>query len=74
MGHKIKMLIEVDFGEDLAFSPDDPESAQRFGQEVLMHQADGGALHLIQEHRNGLSDTVGRVRVLAVHDWPPSNR
>jgi hypothetical protein len=69
MGRKIKMLVEVDCGEDMAFSLDDPESAQWFAQEVLMTQTDDGALYL---HSNTLGDTVGRVRVLVVHDWPPS--
>jgi hypothetical protein len=68
MGHKIKMLVEVGC-EDMAFSLDDPESVQWFCQEVLMNQTDDGALYL---HSNEIGDTVGRVRVLAVHDWPPS--
>ena len=69
MGHKVKMLIEVEC-EDVAFSLDDPDSVQWFGQEVLMNQTEDGALYL---HSNEVGDTVGRVRVLVVHDWPPKN-
>lgn len=68
MSHKLKMLIEVDI-VDAAFSLDDPESAQWFGQEVLMNTTDEGALYL---HSNEIGDTIGRVRVLVVHDWPPA--
>lgn len=67
MGHKVKMLIEVDC-EDCAFSLDDPDSVQRFGQDVLMNPTEDGALYL---HSNEVVGTVGRVRVLVVHDWPP---
>ena len=67
MGHKVKMLIEVDC-ENMAFSLDDPDSVQWFGQDVLMNQTEDGALYL---HSNEVGDTVGRVRVLVVHDWPP---
>lgn len=69
MGHKLKMLIEVEC-EYCAFSLDDHDSVQWFGQEVLMNQTEEGALYL---HSNELGDTVGRVRVLVVHDWPPKN-
>jgi hypothetical protein len=69
MGHKVKMLIEVDC-EDCAFSLSDPDSVRWFGQEVLMNQTEDGALYL---HSNEVGDTVGRVRVLVVHDWPPSS-
>ncbi|MFO0449592.1 MAG: hypothetical protein ACK52I_13200 [Pseudomonadota bacterium] len=64
VGHKVKMLIEVDC-EDCAFSLDDPASVEWFAQEVL---TEDGALYL---HSNEVGDTVGRVRVLVVHDWPP---
>jgi hypothetical protein len=63
------MLIEVDC-EDCAFSLSDPDSVRWFGQEVLMNQTEDGALYL---HSNEVGDTVGRVRVLVVHDWPPSS-
>ena len=69
MGHKVKMLIEVDC-EDCAFSLGDPDSVRWFGQEVLMNQTEDGALYL---HSNEVGDTVGRVRVLVLHDWPPSS-
>ena len=69
MGRKVKMLIELDF-EDMAFSLDDAESVQLFEQEVLMNQTEDGALYL---HSNEVGDTVGRVRILVVHDWPPSS-
>jgi hypothetical protein len=67
MGHKVKMLIEVDC-EDCPFLLDDPASVEWFSQEVLMNQTEDGALYL---HSNEVGDTVGRVRVLVVHDWPP---
>ncbi len=35
-----------------------------------MNQTEDGALYL---HSNEVGDTVGRVRVLVVHDWPPSS-
>ncbi len=47
---------------------DDPASVEWFSQEVLMNQTEDGALYL---HSNEVGDTVGRVRVLVVHDWPP---
>jgi hypothetical protein len=67
MAHKVKMLIEVDCSE-FAFDPNDGDSVEWFGQEVLMNQTENGALYL---HSNEVGDTVGRVRVLVVHDWPP---
>jgi len=70
MGHKVKMLIEVEC-DHAAFSVDDHESMEWFGQEVLMNQTDAGALYL---HSNEVGDTVGRVRVLVVHDWPPKKK
>jgi hypothetical protein len=63
----IKMMIEVDC-EDCAFSLDDPASVEWFAQQVLMNQTEDGALYL---HSNEVGDTVGRVRVLVVQDWPP---
>ncbi len=69
MGHKVKMLIEVDC-EDCAFSLDDSDSVHWFSQEILMNNTEDGALYL---HSNEIGETVGRVRVLVVHDWPPNN-
>ncbi len=67
MGHKVKMLVEMEC-DDCAFSLDDPDSVQWFGQDVLMNKTEDGALYL---HSNEEGDTVGRVRVLVVHNWPP---
>jgi hypothetical protein len=65
MGHKVKMLIEV----DLAPLFDGPEAIQWLGEEVLMNQTDDGALYL--QSSNKIVGNLGRVRVLVVHDWPP---
>ena len=35
-----------------------------------MNNTEDGALYL---HSNEIGETVGRVRVLVVHDWPPNN-
>jgi hypothetical protein len=61
------MLIEVECG-DFAFDPEDAESVAYFASDVLMNSTEDGALYL---HSNEIGDTIGRVRVLAVHDWPP---
>jgi hypothetical protein len=67
MLQKITMLVEVECSE-FAISIDDQESVQWFAQDVLMNQTDDGALYL---HSNEVGDTIGRVRVLVIHDWPP---
>lgn len=67
MPRKVTMLVEVDCS-DFAFSSDDPESVKWFAQDVLMNTTDDGALYL---HSNEVGDTIGRVRVLVIHDWPP---
>ena len=67
---KLTMLVEVDC-VDPAFDPDDEESYQWFADEVLMNATEDGALYL---HSNAVGDTVGRVRVLVVHDWPKKKK
>lgn len=62
------MLIEVEC-DDILFDPSDKESCDWFAQEVIMNTDPAGQLIL---HSNEIGDTVGTVRVLVVHNWPPN--
>jgi acetylglutamate kinase len=68
MGKRVTMLVEVEVDE-LAFDAEDQSSVDWFANDVLMNNTEDGALYL---HSNEVGDTVGRVRVLIIKDWPPS--
>lgn len=64
---KIKMLIELDYG-DRMFDEDEPEEVEWFEQNILL--GDSGQLLL---HSNELGDSLGPVKVLELHKESKEN-